>query len=150
MKRILTIMAFIAIAVLTATAQTGFAVGRLFDSGYEKRENVTVVEANGKLLKVYGLSQFRSMTVAGDSALADEMERAVNADAEKAVSKEVSLKGGRLYYGIFSFPKEGGLCHIFYRNNSLRKGAKPETTVIYMEGTATIAELKKHFFKSNK
>lgn len=145
MKRFLLILITIA-ASIPAVAQKGMAVDKLFGGDYRGRENVTEVVVKGIRLKSYKLSLFLSITAADDRQLAIEMERLVRTDGAKASDKEEGLIGGRLYYAFYSFPDgEGGYRHIFFRNNLLKKGAKPETTVVYMEGEATLGELKKMF-----
>ncbi len=148
MKRFLLIFAFLLVAVLSATAQKGMSIDELFGGDYQNRKNVTEVVVRGTQVKAYNLTLFRSITVADDPALAQKMETLVKADGRKATDREEGLRGGRLYYAFYSFRKgDGTYSYIFYRNNLLRKNAKPETTVVYMEGHATLAELKKMFVK---
>ena len=142
MRRLLFILIIIASAI-PAVAQKGMNVAALFGSGYQNRKDVTEVIVEGKRLKPFKLSLFRSAYNAG---LAAEMERLVKLDGKNASDKEEGMIGGKLYYAFYSFPDgKGGYRHLFFRNNLLKQGSKPETTVVYMEGKATLGELKKMF-----
>ena len=78
------------------------------------------------------------------------IEQLVRNDTRLAADKETGLKAGRLYYGFYRLPplsKKPLNRYIFYRNNALGKGGKPTLTLIYMEGTASIEDLRKTFAK---
>ena len=69
-------------------------------------------------------------------------------DGKLAIKKEVAMIGGRLYYGFYVLPPrdENTNRYIFYRNNLLNPEAKPqEVMLVYIEGKASPAELKKIF-----
>ena len=146
MKRFLFTAVLCIVAMVAATAQKGMNINTLFSDEYQKRKDVSVVTVRGAQVKAFDLWVFRSFTVSSNPALASEIERLVRLDGRKAKDREVGTKGGKLYYAFYSFPKnDGSFNYIFYRNNLLKKGAKPETTVVYMEGTASLVELKKMF-----
>lgn len=143
MKRIIIILLLIATCSFWLSAQSNLKVGRFFTDDVISRKNVTVVEVKSRDLKAYKLTVFKSVTVDNDAAMAQSIETCVKADAQKAIEKETGLRGGRLYYGFYTFSlSKDKNCYIFYRNNLLVRGAKPQTTVVYMEGTASLAELK--------
>lgn len=145
MKQSLTLL-FLAFMAIAASAQKSMKIDELFADEYRNRDNVVEVIVKGEKVKAYKLTLFRSLTVKNDAGLAQKMEQAVNADAKTASDKETGLVGGKLYYGFFSFPNSNGTYrYLFYRNNLLRKGAAPETTIVYMEGKATLKELKEMF-----
>lgn len=145
MKRLLFIL-IITVSALPAAAQKGMNVASLFDGGYQNRKDVTEIVVEGKRLKPFNLRLFRSITVTGNVSLAAEMERLVRLDGKAASDREEGMIGGKLYYAFYSFPDgNGGYRHLFFRNNMLKRGAKPETTVVYMEGKATLGELKRMF-----
>ena len=146
MKRAVLILFLLTMAVPAAFSQKGMAIGELFSSGLEKQPNVVEVIVKGKKLEPYHLTVFRSLTVKSDAAMAERMDKLVLSDAKAATDREQGMTGGRLYYGFFTFANgDGTFRYVFYRNNLLRKGAKPETTVVYMEGKATLAQLKSMF-----
>lgn len=135
-------------AAMWALAQDGLHVNSLFDGRYRKYPDAIEVMLQGRKVKPYGLTLFRSLTLPANEADVSYVEAQVRADAARAVDKEAGMKGKRLYYGFYGLPPKGRLNrYVFYRNNGLHPGRKPVLTIIYMEGTATIDELKKRFGK---
>ena len=60
--------------------------------------------------------------------------------------KESGKVGGRLYYGFFCIPGEKSpFRYIFFKNKALTSPENPEITLVYMEGEATLEELKRMF-----
>ena len=148
MKRHLLSTIIFLFSFISAVAQSGLHVNSLFGGKFQNRSDATEVTLKGRKISKYKLSLFRSLTISGKSAEAREVERLVKADAAKAVDKESGSKGARLYYGFYRLHPQGKQNrYIFYRNNALKAGAKPVLTLIYMEGTASIAELKQNFSK---
>lgn len=149
MKKAVLLMILALGLAVSATAQDGMAVARLFGGDYRKQPNVTEVVMKGKaVMKRAGLEVFHSVTVSDDPALAATMEQLVEADAKNATDKEVGMRGGKMYYGFFAFKGTNGKNrYLFFRNDLLRKGAEPRTSVVYMEGKATMRELREFFKK---
>ena len=146
--RSLVLSVLLAMAFLPAFSQEGLSINGLFGGPYKNREDAVETFMKGKVLKVYRLTLFRSikLTPRGNEALS--IERRVKADTRNAVDKEVGTIGGRLYYGFYRLRPNGKTNrYIFYRNNALRKGVHPTLTVVYMEGSATIENLKSFFGK---
>lgn len=133
---------------LPLMAQKHLQVGHFFGSNYGKQKEATEILMKGKRLKPYNLMLFRSLTLPTQSINIAEIEKAVTADGSKAIDKETGRKGKRLYYGFFQLqPLKGLNCYLFYRNNSLNpaNSRKANITLIYMEGKASLDELKKSF-----
>ena len=144
----LVLFVLLALASLPAFSQEGLSINGLFGGPYKNREDAVETYMKGKVLKVYRLTLFRSikLTPVGNEALS--IERRVRADTRGAVDKEVGTIGRRLYYGFYRLRPNGKANrYIFYRNNALRKGVHPTLTVVYMEGSATIENLKSIFGK---
>lgn len=143
MKRWIILVLHIVCFSFWMSAQSNLQVGRFFTDDMASRKNVTVVEVKSRDLKAYKLTAFKSITIDNDAALAQSIENCVKVDAQKAIEKETGLRGGRLYYGFYTFSlSKDKNSYIFYRNNRLVSGAKPITTIVYMEGTASLKELK--------
>lgn len=133
---------------LSAKAQDGLHIASLFNGQYHDHKDATEVLMKGRKLAPYHLTLFRSLTLNTATARTLPIEKLVRADGANAVDKEVNLRGGHLYYGFYQLkPKGKTHRYLFYRNNSLKPGTgHPLTlTLIYMEGTATIDELKRTF-----
>lgn len=147
MKRQLILFLF-ALFSAAATAQSGLAISPFFADDFIKSSTQTSISLKGEKVKAYNLSLFRSITLSAQSEHARQLERAVLADAAHAIEHEAGMKEGKLYYGFYRLPTEKGQNrYLFYRNNALRKGGEPTIILIYMEGKATIPELKRIFGK---
>lgn len=144
MRYILTIILSL-LCLTSANAQKGLEVSRLFEGEGKWKLKFTATHISGRSLKPYNLTLFRSITT-GDSRLYNEIEQAVNKDAQKTIDKECGYIDGRLYYGFFLFePKDKKYRYLFYRNSSLRSNEPNEVTIVYMEGYTTMKELKEMF-----
>lgn len=144
MNRFLTMLTLILVASLSAIAQQKLAIMPLLDNATSTNPSAEIasVEVSGKQLKPHNLSIYKSLSVSGDAALAEKMERAVMHDGTSAESREVSLRDGRLYFGFYTMPPAGNENrYIFYLNATLAGGSK--TTIIYMQGKAGEASIRK-------
>ena len=140
------VIVFLLLQSLGAWAQEGLQVASLFDGRYKKNHNAIEVLVKGDKLASYHLTLFRSLTLKDEPKTFKEIERLVQADAEVAIDKEVGLLGQDLYYGFYCFaPLKKRNRYLYYRNASLKEGGEQEVTVVYMEGYATLDELKKMF-----
>lgn len=139
---------FLFLLSATALAQSGLSVSPYFDDDFVRNSTQTSISLKGEKVKPYKLSLFRSITLSSQGEDARHVERAVLSDAAHAIEHEAGRKEGKLYYGFYRLPPENGQNrYLFYRNNALRKGGEQNVILIYMEGKATIAELKRHFGK---
>lgn len=146
MKRIFLIIWVVCLAVPKLYAQEGLNVGRLFDGRYQSDPNAIEVLVKGKKLEPYQLTLFRSLTVKNAPQAFEQIEKWVKQDGAQAIDKETGLIGGKLYYGFYRLPpKDRVYRYLFFRNSSLRKVEANEVTVVYMEGYATLEELKEMF-----
>lgn len=145
MKRIVWLLSF-CLCCIWAEAQEGLQIAQLFDGRYAHRKDAVEVLVKGRKLKPYQLALFRSLTLQADSAEQRFIERLVEADAAQATDKESGKVGGRLYYGFFCIPGEKSpFRYIFFKNKALTSPENPEITLVYMEGEATLEELKRMF-----
>ena len=149
MKRILTLTAFV-LSLITAAGQKGLNIGIYFSDHY-KDLTAASVYIEGSDLSPYNLSLFRSITLTAETTPQKSwllLEQRVVADAKLATKTEVAMIGTRLYYGFYALPPLDGKTnrYIFYRNNLLKPEVKPqEIMLVYIEGKASSAELKKIF-----
>ncbi len=136
-------------AVLPLSAQKGLQIDDFFGGRFRESADATEVLLKGQGVEKYDLTLFRSLSLPGNTPEAVEIEKAVKADVAAAIDKEAGLRGGRLYYGFYRLkPGRNKLNrYIFYRNDALRDGAKPQLTLIYMEGKAGIEQLRRTFSK---
>ena len=134
---------------LALWAQKGLHVAQLFDGRYHNRKDATEVLMKGRQLGVYKLGLFRSLTLGPQSSNVSVIEPLVKADGRSAIDKELTMRGGRLAVAFYQLPSVGKTRRYLYYSNA-GAGSGPETAqinLIYMEGTATLDELKRSFKK---
>lgn len=140
----------LSLCLLPAAAQQGLRVASLFGSGsaLAGRPDVTEVYLSGKQLKSYRLTLFRSLKVArpGDSDVA-LVESALKSDIRQAVDKQVVRRGKHIYYANCRLgDRKGRHRYLIYRNNGASSSsADRDIQLIYIEGYASAAELKRMF-----
>lgn len=147
MRRIVLLCIIATCCVSIVQAQKGLHISDFFEKPFAK---ATMVHVEGSELTPYHLTLYRSVSFSDTYLVVDAMEKSVLTDARLAYSKEMGNKGKRLYYAFLALPPRDGRHanrYIFYRNASLREGGKDELTLVYMEGSATMDELKKLFKK---
>lgn len=145
MKKILFFL-FCLLAVTThAYAQSEMNVAPVFgNTTLGKGQKEIIIK--GRELKPYNLEYFRSQTLKTTPGQRDAIEKLVKADGQEAADKEIGTIGGHIYYAFYCFRKtDGSYSYLFYRNNTLRNRKSQEITLIYMEGHATLEQLKKMF-----
>ena len=103
----------------------------------------------GRQLSVYKLSLFRSLTLGPQSGNANAIEPLVKADGRSAIDKELTTRGGRLAVAFYQLPSVGKTRRYLYYPNTSAAGSSSASQIvlIYMEGTATLDELKRSFKK---
>ncbi len=122
-------------AALPAVAQTGLNVNALFDGRYRNNKSAVETIIKGEQLNKYDLTTYHSLTLTGMPDAATEIERLVAKDGANSLSKEVSYRQGRIYYGFYCLPSYMGLHrYLFYLNQNLNKGNK--ILLIYIDGIA--------------
>lgn len=126
-------------------AQKDMHISPLFEGKESVQYGFSAVIIEGKSLKKYNLTQFKSVTTT-KTQLFEELEGMVENDSKNAIDKECGYINGKLYYGFYQFkPLNGKYRYIFYRNSSLRDDEPNEVTIVYMEGYPTLEELKNMF-----
>ncbi len=148
MKRTICLWLMGLVVGLQLSAQKGLHIAPLFNGQFRDDKGTTEVLMKGRKLAPYKLTLFRSLTLSIAHANVAQIERLVQADGATAVDKESGRRDGRLYYGFYQLkPARQTRRYLFYRNNALRpgNGRTGTLTLIYMEGTATIEELRRTF-----
>ena len=144
MKRLLFILTMCFMATI-ATAQKNMGITPLFEGKERSKYGFSAIVIEGKSLKKYNLTLFKSLTTTKNQ-LFNDIEEMVENDSNAAIDKECGYINGKLYYGFYQFkPRNGKYRYIFYRNSSLRDDEPDEVTIVYMEGYPTLEELKKMF-----
>lgn len=143
MKRLLLTLGFLLLAVHGLLAQQ-LRIDRVFQQ-YSVQENAREVVMSGKTVKKdYRITLFHSLDLSKPSAreVAD-VESAVEHDTRKTLEREEKRsRDGQLQSGFYALKGKKRLRrYIFYR-----RGAD-KVSVIYIEGRATMKEMKSMFKK---
>lgn len=141
MPRII-ILVWIAIcATMGAVAQSSLHVGELFDGKFSHNKHATEVRLTGKAVSDYDLDAYASLCLTDLPNQANEIERLLAKDAEKAIESEVINKGGRLYYAFYRMPDlAGSHRYLLYLNQHATGGNK--IILAYMKGSASTKQVK--------
>ena len=153
MKRTIFIILTCLLTCVSAMAQQGLNINRLFNENLKTDDWVTQ-ELNGKTeiivtgdkAKEMGLSTYHSISLnSGKKQDRESIEALVIKDGAQALDKDVEYRNGQLYYGFYTLkPNKRNKRYIFYLNQNLaRKSPKNIVTVIYMEGKKSPEEVKK-------
>ena len=148
MKKILLIsMICFLITPFIARSQDGLDINKLFSAPFIDNDGVTYLNITGKQLDTYGMSLYRSISVTENPELSTTVEQAVKHDGTSAISREVSFKYGKLYFGFYTLtPIKGINRFILYLN--LATEEKPKTTLIYLEGKCDETTIKKLLYNN--
>lgn len=134
-------------AGLRASAQTALNIDTLFDGQFRDDKNAVETIINGDPLYDYDLSHYHSLSLSDSPGKVDLIEPLVTKDGASAIDKEVSYRGGKLYYAFYTLPpvksKSGTKLnrYIFYLNQYAV--GRDGVTLIYMSGTASRGQVKK-------
>ena len=137
MKKLLTLMLLILGSHLSSWAQKGLAIQTAFDELAVKK-NATEVVMSGKRLKNFHLTFFHSLEIKNPSAADHQrISSLVQTDAAQSITQEETP--GHKFYEL---PQRKGMhSYILYRNNS------QTITLIYIEGKASLNQIKNYFQK---
>lgn len=134
-------------AILPATAQKGLNINELFDGQFREDKNAVETLISGDALADYDLNYYHSLSLSENPALADRLESLVLKDGATAVDKEVSYRGGKLYYAFYTLPpvkNKVGIAmnrYIFYINQYAV--GRDGIILIYLSGIASRDQVKK-------
>lgn len=138
MKRLILILIMLPLMSVTALCQQGLHINSAFDGRFSKKDYAEEASVSGSNILGEEINLYRALTV-NDAEATDFIRNLVIKDGLNAKSKEVSMRGGKLAYGIYQLPPAKGKTRrryiFFYENHG--KGA-----LIYMEGNATLKEIK--------
>lgn len=150
MNKIILIILFVMHTLISGAQHLPQNIGRVLKQersvveGYAKEVYIT-----GRKLRSYNLTAYRSFSIDINSktkAAGKEIELAVRKDGRNAVDKEMVELAGRLYFAVYSLKQTGSKQnrYLFYKNNALKK-EEGNIVIIYMEGSATLEEIRRKF-----
>jgi hypothetical protein len=99
----------------------------------------------GEKIEPYHLNLFRSLRMILSESRYGRLCNLLEEDAESAVNKEVESVDGRITYALLSFPPRQGVNRYVCFQCTAQSGSLYEATLVYMEGEATLKQLKEFF-----
>lgn len=137
MKKLLTIILLLLGSHSVLWAQKGLAIQTAFDELAVKK-NATEVVMSGKRLKDFHLSLFHSLEIKNPSATdRQRISSLVQTDAAQAITQEETPA-----HSFYELPQRKGThSYILYRHNG------QALTLIYIEGKASLKQIKQYFQK---
>ena len=143
--RLLALLLALCLAVITY-GQTGLerlAVHDVFSGRLADTRILSETHVVGDELAKYRLSVFHSMQCSTSAKGFAQAERLLTRDGQKATEKEVQRTNRRTRFALFRYAQKDGTNHyIIYQRRS-----QTDFVCVYLEGTASIEQLKKTFNK---
>jgi hypothetical protein len=147
MKKIMICLLSLLLSTGAAFAQKGLNCYPVFQGKVIPERQMIMTEVRGDGMATYKLSYYRSVRFQVDTLTARKVAAMVEADAHAAVSAETEKTGELLTYGLVQLKPLG------ITRRYLCYQARPTEyhgwviTIIYLEGSATLQDLRSMFEK---
>ncbi len=144
-KTIVTLMALLLLA-LSASAQRDLNCYPVFQGKVVPRKQMVVTEVRGSSMAAYQLDYYRGISFLANEALTRKVAALVEADADGAAVNETEKVGDLLTYALVQ-PLSTGKMNRYLCYQAREVGDKWKVTILYLEGAATLDDLRKMFDK---
>ena len=144
-KTIVTLMALLLLA-LSASAQRDLNCYPVFQGKVVPRKQMVVTEVRGSSMAAYQLDYYRGISFLANEALTRKVAALVEADADGAAVNETEKVGELLTYALVQ-PLSTGKMNRYLCYQAREVGDKWKVTILYLEGAATLDDLRKMFDK---
>ena len=147
MKKILISIILLLLFTSGAFAQRHLNCYPVFQGEVVPGKQMVVTEVRGSSMSTYKLDYYRGVTFQADTLLARKVAALVGADVSAAESAETEIVGEMLTYALVQ-PKTRGRIHRYlcYQARSTTYGGWI-ITLLYLEGSATLEDLRSMFEK---
>lgn len=146
MKKLLLFLLALLLTSGAAFAQRGLNSNAIFRGRVIPSERMVRTEVRGSSMTTYKLDFYRSVRFQVDKKTALEVAALVKADAEAAISAETEMTGDLLTYALVQ-PAQRGKTHRYLCYQARPEGPAWVITILYLEGSATLADLRSMFDK---
>ena len=146
MKKTLLCIAVLILAASIASAQRGLNSYPVFRGKVVPKEQMVTTEVRGWGMATYKLDYYRGVHFETDTPTAIRVAGLVGADAKASVSSETESVGDILTYALIQ-PKPAGRINRYLCYQARRNGTSWSITILYLEGVATLEDLKSMFGK---
>ena len=137
---------------LCASAQQGLQINEIFEGKVIDKQCMLESLVKGENLAPYNLKVLHTVKLAANDEVRAKVDHLFNEDMKERISDddsnmELESRDGFIYYAIVQLTnnKEGTHRYICYQCKE--KSNHHEITLVYMEGKATLADLRKTFKK---
>lgn len=146
MKKLLLFLLALLLTSGAAFAQRGLNSNAIFRGRVIPSERMVRTEVRGSSMTTYKLDFYRSVRFQVDKKTALEVAVLVKADAAAAISAETEMTGDLLTYALVQ-PAGRGKTHRYLCYQARPEGPAWVITILYLEGSATLADLRSMFDK---
>ena len=146
MKKLLLFLLALLLTSGAAFAQRGLNSNAIFRGRVIPSERMVRTEVRGSSMTTYKLDFYRSVRFQVDKKTALEVAALVKADAEAAICAETEMNGDLLTYALVQ-PAGRGKTHRYLCYQARPEGPAWVITILYLEGSATLADLRSMFDK---
>ena len=146
MKKLLLFLLALLLTSGAAFAQRGLNSNAIFRGRVIPFDRMIKTEVRGSSMTTYKLDFYRSVRFQVDKKTALEVAALVKADAEAAISAETEMTGDLLTYALVQ-PAGRGKTHRYLCYQARPEGPAWVITILYLEGSATLADLRSMFDK---
>jgi hypothetical protein len=146
MKKLLLFLLALLLTSGAAFAQRGLNSNAIFRGRVIPSDRMVRTEVRGSSMTTYKLDFYRSVRFQVDKKTALEVAALVKADAEAAISAETEMTGDLLTYALVQ-PAGRGKTHRYLCYQARPEGPAWVSTILYLEGSATLADLRSMFDK---
>lgn len=145
MKKILASLLLLLLSV-TALAQRDLRSYPVFLGKVVPGKQMVVTEVRGSSMAAYKLDYYRGVSFQVETELADKVAALVEQDAADAAVKETEKVGDMLTYALVQ-PASSGKMNRYLCYQARQVGDKWKVTLLYLEGRATLEDLRSMFDK---
>lgn len=154
MKRLLTILLMLTAIGLSATAQQGLQINEVFEGKVIARQYIQESLVKGDNLAPYNLRLLHTAKFTASTSQRARVDALFCTDMQERISDddsnmEMESRDGFLYYAIVQLTDNEKGTHRYICYQCRPRAAKFDITVVYMEGDASLADLRKTFKKKS-
>lgn len=152
MKHLLITLMLIGIP-MSLSAQKGLRINEVFESSdiFEPGRHATLTKFQGESLDPYKLAVLHTAKFTADSVLRDKVEALFSEDMKRQLSDknnlELEYRNGHMYYAVVQIADTRKGLHRYICYQCRRNANGYGITMAYMEGKATLADLREIFVK---
>ena len=152
MKQILIVLLTLTSITLCATAQEGLRINEVFEGKIVPKQEIQESLIRGDNLAPYNLRVLHTVKCAVNAKERITMEQLFEEDMKGRISDddsnmEMESRDGHLYYAIVQLADNEKHTHRYICYQCRERSSHYDITLVYMEGKASLADLRKTFKK---